>query len=183
MKYYEKTISRELVYQGTILDVERLVVELPNGRKTKRDIVRNFGGSVVVPITDKGTIILVEQLRKPLDKIMLELPAGKIDDGESPEECARRELKEETGYMAENFKKILTLNPSPAFSDETLYVYLATGLSKGQSKPDEDEFISAKEFTLEETLKMIEQGIITDGKTIAGILMAVRPTKEEECKR
>ncbi len=174
MNYYEKTISTQSIYEGSIINVERLTVELPNGRLAPRDIVRNPGASVVVPITDDGEIILVEQYRKPNDKVFIELPAGKLDKGEAPELCAARELKEETGYTAHTLKKILTLHPAPAFADEILHVYLATGLKYGESSPDEDEFISAKPYDLNRVLEMIEEGAITDAKTVAGVLLAAR---------
>jgi ADP-ribose pyrophosphatase len=174
MDYYEKTIGTEPIYKGSIIDVERLTIELPNGKHATRDIVRNPGASVVVPINSDGRIILVEQFRKPNEKVFIELPAGKLDKGEAPELCAARELREETGYTAQTLKKIMTLHPAPAFADEVLHVYLATGLTQGDSQPDEDEFISAKAYELDEVLAMIEQGIITDAKTVSGILMAAR---------
>lgn len=175
MNYYEKTIGTQPIYHGNILDVERLTVELPNGKMATRDIIRNPGASAVVPITDDGHIILVEQFRKPNDRTFIELPAGKLDyPGEDPADCAARELKEETGYSAAKLEKILELYPAPAFADEILHIYLATGLSCGEIEPDEDEFISAKAYPLEEALKMIDEGIICDAKTVAGILMAVR---------
>ncbi len=174
MNYYEKTIGSQPIYQGNILDVERLTIELPNGKTATRDIIRNPGASVVVPITEDGQIILVEQFRKPNDRVFIELPAGKLDQGEDPAACAARELKEETGYSAEKLVKILNLYPAPAFADEILHIYMATGLSCGECQPDEDEFISAKAYPLEEALSMIDKGIICDAKTVAGILMAVR---------
>ncbi len=177
MDYYEKTISTQPIYQGSIIDVERLTIELPDGRRATRDIVRNPGASVVIPITDDGQIVLVEQFRKPNEKVFIELPAGKLDKGEDPEHCAARELKEETGYSAKSLKKILTLHPAPAFADEILHVYLATGLTKGDCCPDEDEFISARTYDLNQVLAMIEEGLITDAKTVAGVLFAARLVK------
>lgn len=175
MNYYEKTIGVQPIYHGNILDVERLTVELPNGKIATRDVIRNPGASVVIPITDDGQIILVEQFRKPNDKVFIELPAGKLDfPGEDPERCAARELEEETGYTAQKLEKILTLYPAPAFADEILHIYLATGLSCGECHPDEDEFITAKAYPLEEALMMIDEGVICDAKSVAGILMAER---------
>ncbi|NLU52883.1 MAG: NUDIX hydrolase [Clostridiaceae bacterium] len=174
MNYYEKTIGTELVYEGSIINVERLTVELPNGRIATRDVVRNPGASVIVPITDDGEIVMVEQFRKPTEKTFIEVPAGKLDEGEDPKVCAERELKEETGYTAKELKKILTLNPAPAFADEVLHIFLATGLTKGEAHPDEDEFISARTYKIEEVLNMIDEGKITDSKTVASVLFAVR---------
>ena len=173
MEYYEKTISTELKYKGNIIDVEKLMVELPNGKLASRDVVRNAGASVVVPIID-DEIILVQQFRKPPEKVFIELPAGKLEYGEDPAVCAARELKEETGYSTEKLVKILELYPAPAFSDEILHIYLATELIKGEAAPDEDEFISAKAYKITEALSMIDEGIINDSKTVAGILFAAR---------
>ncbi|HBR03324.1 MAG TPA: ADP-ribose pyrophosphatase [Ruminiclostridium sp.] len=177
MNYYEKTLNTESVYHGSIIDVERLTVELPNGRRTTRDVVRNPGASAIVPVTDDGKIILVEQFRKPIEKVSLEIPAGKLDKGENPDHCAVRELQEETGYTSKNIRKILTINPVGAYADEVIHIYLATELSAGKSHPDEDEFISAKAFSFDEIMSMIEKSIITDSKTIAAILFAARLLK------
>jgi ADP-ribose pyrophosphatase len=172
MIYYEKTLGTEQIYRGTIIDVERLTVKLPNGRVVTRDIVRNPGASAVVPLTDDGCIILVEQFRKPIEKTSLEIPAGKLDKGEDPTDCAKRELLEETGYTAGKLVKILTIHPTPAFADEILHIYLATDLSKGRACPDEDEFITARKYRISDVLKMIDDGVITDGKTVCGVLFA-----------
>jgi len=174
MEYYEKTIDRKPVFKGNIIDVEVLTVELPNGRIATRDIVRHGGAAVIVPVTDKGEVILVRQYRKPYDKVFIEIPAGKLEKGEDPKICAERELKEETGYTAGKLEKILTLSPAPAYTDEVLHVYLATELTKGDADPDEDEFITAEVYPMEEALKMIKDGVITDAKTIAGLLFAAR---------
>lgn len=173
MNYYEKTLSSKLVYEGTIINVEKLTVELPNGHIASRDVIRNPGAAVIIPIID-DSIILVEQFRKPAEKVFIELPAGKLEYGEDPTACAIRELKEETGYSAEKIEKVLTLYPAPAFADEVLHIYLATGLTKGEAAPDEDEFISARAYKLEVALSMIDEGIINDSKTVAGILFASR---------
>lgn len=173
MNYYEKTIKSESIYEGSIINVERLTVELPNGKITYRDVVRNPGASAVIPVTEDGCVVLVEQFRKPIETTSLEIPAGKLDHGEDPLECAIRELREETGYKADHISKILTIHPTPAFADEVLHIYIATGLSKGEACPDEDEFITAKKYKIEEVVKMIHDGLITDGKTVSGILFAV----------
>ncbi|HHU90621.1 MAG TPA: NUDIX hydrolase [Clostridiaceae bacterium] len=173
MEYYEKTISAELKYKGNIIDVEKIMVELPDGKLASRDVVRNAGASVVVPVIN-DEIILVQQFRKPPEKIFIELPAGKLEDGEDPAVCAARELKEETGYSAKKLEKIMELYPAPAFSDEILHVYLATELIKGEASPDEGEFITAKAYKITEALSMIDKGIINDSKTVAGILYVSR---------
>lgn len=174
MNYYEKTLHVQPVYEGSIIKVEKQTVELPDGRPANRDIIRNAGASAVVPVTEDGCFILVTQFRKPIETTSLEIPAGKLDPGEDPTHCARRELVEETGYQAEHLEKILTLHPAPAFADEVLHIYMATGLTPGACKPDEDEFITAQEYKAEEVLRMIREGIIKDAKTVAGILYASR---------
>lgn len=173
MIYSEKTLSKKVVYEGTIFNVEKLTVELPNGHIASRDIIRNPGAAVIIPIID-DCIVLVEQFRKAAEKTFIELPAGKLEYGEDPMDCAERELKEETGYSAKKIEKVLTIYPAPAFADEVLHIYLATGLEKGEATPDEDEFISARTYKLEEALDMIDRGIINDSKTVAGILFASR---------
>ena len=174
MDYYEKTIKSEPIYEGSIINVERMTVELPNQKIAYRDIVRNAGASAIIPITEDGYIILVEQFRKPVESISLEIPAGKLDHGEDPLECAIRELKEETGYVADHIKKILTLHPTPAYADEVLHIYMATGLSLGDACPDEDEFITTKKYKIGEIIKMIEDGTIKDSKTVSSVLFAAR---------
>ena len=128
MDYEEKTISEERKYSGNIINVNRATVLLPNGKQATRDIVRHPGASVVVPITDDWELLLVKQYRKPCEMVSLELPAGKLDEGELPETCAIRELREETGYVPENIQKVMDIHSTPGFSDEVLHMYVATGL-------------------------------------------------------
>lgn len=174
MNYYEKTIKTEPVYEGTIFEMEKLTVELPNGRIAYRDVIRKSGASVIVPLTDDGHVIMVKQYRKPVEEVSLEIPAGKMDDGEDPAQCAARELKEETGYTAGKLIKILELYPAPAYTDEVLHVFVATELTKGEACPDEDEFVHPVKCSMDEVLKMIQDGTIKDAKTVAGILYAAR---------
>ncbi len=174
MNYEEKTLNKKLIYEGSIIKLEQHEVELPNGKRSNRDIIRHKGASAVVPITAEGKIIFVEQYRKPFEAVSYEIPAGKLDPGEDPEVCAARELEEETGYKAGSLTKILALHPWPAFADEVIHIYLARDLKPGQVHPDEDEFISAFELTPEEALKWIEEGRINDGKTVSGVLYALR---------
>lgn len=174
MDYYEKTIKSERLFKGAIFDMDQLTVELPNGKKVTRDVIRNPGASVIVPLTEDGQVIMVRQFRKPIESVLLEVPAGKMDPGEDPLQCAARELKEETGYTAKKLMKILTLHPAPGFADEVLHVFVACGLSKGESCPDEDEFIHAEVYEMDAVIKMIEDGAITDAKTICGVLFTAR---------
>jgi ADP-ribose pyrophosphatase len=179
MNYEEKTVIEERKYSGNIINVNRATVILPNGKQATRDIVRHPGASVVVPITDDWKLLLVSQYRKPCEMVSLELPAGKLDDGEDPETCAVRELREETGYVAGNITMVMNIHSTPGFSDEMLHMFVATQLTEGFSCPDEDEFISCRKYPIEECIEMVQNGRITDAKTIIGIYLADRIKKGE----
>lgn len=179
MKYEEKTLERKHIYKGNIIEVESLKVSLPDGRESSRDIVLHPGASVVVPISGNGEIYMVTQYRKPIEKISLELPAGKLDKGEEPEACARRELKEETGLEAGNLKHLTSLHSTPGFCNEVLHLYAATELKEGEACADEDEFITCEKFPVSKLLDMILNHEVTDAKTIIGVLMADKILKGE----
>ncbi len=172
MDYNEKTVSQKSIYNGNIIDVELLTVTLPDGRQATRDIVRHPGASAVIALNSKGEMYMVRQFRKPLEAVSLEIPAGKLDHGEDPLVCARRELKEETGLSAENLKHIVSVHSTPGFSDEVLHIYAATFLKEGDSCADADEFITTEKYTVPQLLDMILAGKITDAKTIIGVFLA-----------
>jgi ADP-ribose pyrophosphatase len=173
MNYEEKTVKKEHIYKGNIIDVELVTVTLPDGRQATRDIIRHPGASAVIPLNEKGEIYMVRQFRKPLDAESLEIPAGKLDHpGEDPLKCAERELKEETGLSAKQLTHLVSVHSTPGFSDEVLHLYAATGLTQGDSCADEDEFISTEKYTVEQLEDMILKGEITDAKSIIGILLA-----------
>lgn len=172
MKYYEKTITKELIHKGGIINLEKLVVELPNNNQVNRDIVRHPGASAVVAINDKNEVYVVRQFRKPIDKELIEIPAGKLDKDENPLECAKRELKEETGLISKSIELLTSIHTSPGFADEVLHIYLALDLEEGDSNPDENEFLSCEKIHIDKLLKMIEDKEITDAKTIVGLLYA-----------
>lgn len=176
MDYFEKKVSDDLVAKGGIIDYHKVTVELPNGRLAKRDVIVHPGASVVIPVTEDGYIYLVRQYRTPAETETIEIPAGKLDPGEDPKECAERELSEETGFSG-RITHITSFYSTPGFSNEVLHMYLATNLKAHDSHPDEDEFISTEKYSVEELLKMITDGKIIDGKTIIGILMADRYLK------
>lgn len=179
MEYFEKTIKTERKYTGNIINVEKLTVLLPNGKEATRDVVRHPGAAVVIPVKDNGNILLVKQYRKPCDMISLEIPAGKLDKGEDPVVCAERELAEETGYHARKLQKVMTIHSAPGFSDEVLHMYVATGLTKCEACPDDDEFITCGEYPLSDCVYMVDNGEITDAKTIIGIFLADRIIRGE----
>lgn len=179
MNYEEKTIERKSVYKGGIIDVDVLTVMLPDGRQAKRDIVLHKGASVIIPLTENGELHLVKQFRKPIEQVSLEIPAGKLDDNEEPEVCAKRELKEETGLIAGNIKHVLSMYSTPGFSNEVLHMFIATELEKGEACADEDEFITCEKIKVDRLVSMIFNGEIKDAKTIIGILVAEKYLKGE----
>jgi ADP-ribose pyrophosphatase len=172
MNTYEKTLSTNSIFKGKIINVELQDVLLPNGKTAKREIVRHCGGASVVPISEQGEIYLVRQFRKPYDEETLEIPAGKVDIGEKPLECAIRELKEETGLSSENIIHLTDMYPSPGFTDEIIHIYAATDVKVGNSKTDEDEFLSVEKYHITKIYEMIKSGKIKDSKTIVGVLFA-----------
>jgi len=166
MVFEEKSLSSEKVFKGHIIDVRVDIVELPDGKSAYRDIVEHPGGVGVVAITDDNKILMVKQFRKPIEKSIYEIPAGKLDKGEDPLSCGMRELEEETGYRAKEFISLGFMYPSPGFTDETTYMFLAKGLYKGESHPDEDEFLDVEEFEIERIREMILNNEINDAKTV-----------------
>lgn len=174
MDYFEKTIGSKEIFKGNIINVEQLTVELPNGKRATRDMIKHPGASVIIPITDKNEIYMVRQFRKAIERESLELPAGKLDPGETPYECAKRELKEETGLDAESIDFLISIHSTPGFCNEVLHIFTAKGLIEGNSCTDPDEFLNCEKFEISQLLKMIYDHKITDSKTIVGILMAER---------
>lgn len=168
---HEKILSEETAWRGKILDVRSLEVELPNGRRTGRDIVRHPGAAAVVALTESGKIVLVRQYRTALDRVTVEIPAGKLDPGEDPLECASRELLEETGMIAEKIAYLTTIATSDGFTDELIHIYMATGLSFSKSSPDADEFINVDLVEVGELVDAVLDGRIEDAKTVVGALL------------
>ncbi|MBQ5770166.1 MAG: NUDIX hydrolase [Clostridia bacterium] len=177
----ETIVSREKIYEGKIIDVEKWVAGLPNGKTALREIVLHKGASAIVPVDSEGNVYLVRQFRMPFQKISLEIPAGKLDyAGEDRFECAKRELKEETGFTAAEWKHLTDLETTPGFCTEVISVYLAQGLSKGDTDFDDDEFIDLVKMPVREAADMVMRGEIADAKTISGILMADKYLSSEE---
>lgn len=170
MIYEEKTVSSEKVFEGRIIDVRVETVEFPDGKTAYRELVDHPGGVGVIALTDDGKILMVRQYRKPIEKDIWEIPAGKLDKGENPKDCGIRELEEETGYTAKTVISLGYMYPSPGFANEVTHMFFAKELVKGTTNPDEDEFLDVKEFTVEEVKNMILNNEINDAKTVIGFL-------------
>ncbi len=171
-KFEEKTIHTEKIFEGKIIDLQVDDVLLPNGEKSKREIVKHPGAVAVIPITEDGKIVLVEQYRKPLEKTLVEIPAGKLDNNEQPLAAAIRELEEETGYTTKELSFVTSFYTSPGFADELVYLYVTDTLEKLDTPPagDDDEFIEIIELTLDEAKQYVEEEKIHDAKTNYAIL-------------
>ncbi len=168
----ENTEASEPIFDGCIIHVYKDTVSLPDGKPAPREVVHHNGAACVVPYTDDGKILCEYQYRYAARKVTLEIPAGKKDPGETPEECARRELEEETGYVAEKLVPIGEFLSTPGFCDEVIYMFAALGLKKSVSHPDDDEFLFLKAYPAEDIEDLILSGEITDGKTQAAVLKA-----------
>jgi len=167
MKTEEKKLSSTLVYGGKILNLYVDEVTLPDGKITKRECVRHCGGAAVLFILG-GKVVLVRQFRYLYNAETWEIPAGKIDKGETPEEAAKRELIEEVGYKAD-CKPYLKIYPTPGYTDEVIHIFIAESGEYVGSKLDEGEFLNVSYFTVEEALKMISRGEICDAKTVSAL--------------
>lgn len=170
----EVRLNSRMVFDGELLKVRSDEVAFPNGNHGVREWIAHPGATAVIALTPQRTVFMVEQYRYPLQRVTLELPAGKIDPGEPLEVCALRELREETGLSAETIRKIGAFATTPAFTDEIIHLYLAQGLSRHEASTDPDEFLTALELPVEEVLQKIINGEIMDAKTIIAMLMAER---------
>ncbi|MDH6365075.1 ADP-ribose pyrophosphatase [Enterococcus sp. PF1-24] len=172
-KFIEKTVKRQEIFKGQIIDVALDTVQLPNGQEASRELVFHPGGVGIIPVLTDGRILFVKQFRKPLEKIILEIPAGKIEPTEnrSPEVTAKRELEEETGYQASNWQHLIDMYVSPGFADECLHIYYADGLQKVENPlpQDEDEVIELYALTLAEAKEAVAKGWICDAKTLYAV--------------
>lgn len=166
--------SNEEVFSGRLLKVQRDHVTLPNGNVTTREYIHHPGAVAIVPVLPDGRVVLVKQCRYPLRTLLWEIPAGKLDHGEAEDadECARRELSEETGYEAEHWQRLVSIATTPGFSDEIIHLYKAWGLKQYAQHTDEDEFIGVAAFTPEELQKMVADGELYDAKTLCALYAA-----------
>ncbi|USK58693.1 NUDIX domain-containing protein [Peribacillus asahii] len=166
-KFEEKTLSSQKIFTGKVISLQVDEVELPDGKTSKREIIKHPGAVAVIAITDDGKIVMVEQYRKAMERSLVEIPAGKLEPGEEPLKTAKRELEEETGYVCERMEHVISFYTSPGFADELVHVYVAHQLSKKEDAAslDEDEFVEVIELTLEEAQQYIVEEKIYDAKT------------------
>ena len=174
MELFEKTIKENEIYNGKIIRVHVDDLELPNGKPAKRETVEHPGGVCVAALSENYTLTFVRQFRYPYHKVLLELPAGKLEKGENPLEAGMRELEEECGVVAENVISLGCVYPTVAYCSEIIYLYLATGLSKTAQHFDEDEFLETEEISLDKAVQMVMANEITDSKTVALVLKIAR---------
>lgn len=164
----ESKVDGEIAYDGHFLKVSRDRVKLPDGKITQREYIRHPGAVVILALFDDGRVLLERQFRYPNDQVFIEFPAGKIDPGEASLACAKRELEEETGYTATDWHFVCTIHNAIAYSDEHLDLFLARGLTAGDAKLDDGEFLETFTATIPEMLEMVKRGDITDVKTVIG---------------
>jgi len=167
-----KTLSSETTYRGKVFDVRRDQIRLPNGKSVSHDIVEHPGAVTLVPIDEQGQVWFVRQYRYAAQAELLELPAGSLDEGESPQACALREVREEIGMAAGQLLEIGEFFLAPGYSTEYMYVYLATNLRPDPLEADADEFLTVEAVPANQAFHMAESGLIQDGKTIAALYLA-----------
>ena len=171
----EKQASSEDIFDGVVLHVKRDTVTLPNGSSAVREVIRHIGAVCVIPVTENNEVIMERQFRYPLDRVILEIPAGKLD---APDEdrlsAIQRELREETGFTADEWTEIGDFHPAPAYSDEYITMYMARGLHKGEQDLDADEFLDVCTVPLADLVREVMEGRLSDAKTQVCILKAAR---------
>lgn len=172
MKFEEKTIMTEPIFEGRVIQVQVDTVRLPNGEQSTREIVKHPGAVGIIPMTADGKLIVVEQYRKALERTIVEIPAGKMEPGEERTVCALRELEEETGYGTQNLTYLQEVVTSPGFCDEVVHIFVARDIFKIDHPAglDDDEFVEVKAVTLEEAQQLMAQGVICDAKTIIAVM-------------
>jgi ADP-ribose pyrophosphatase len=173
-----KILSSEVVFKGRVFSVRRDKIQEPGGIVATREIITHHGSIVVLPVFPDGSILLIRQYRHAAQGFLWELVAGHLEQGESKSRGAHRELVEETGYTARKLRLLLEIFPSPGFVTEKMWIFLATGLTEGVARPEDDEKITSKRFSLAAAQKMIQNGTVRDAKSVAGILYYARFVKK-----
>lgn len=170
MNLRETPVEQEVKYEGRIIRLRVDKAQLPNGRIATREVVEHNGGVCIAALTEQRELLFVRQFRYPYQEVVLELPAGKIDKGEEPLACGKRELTEETGASAQQYRSLGRLYPSPGYCGEVIHLFLATGLSFGRMNPDEDEFLEVERIPLEKAVQMVLDNEVPDAKTQVAVL-------------
>lgn len=170
MKNEENTMKTERIFEGKVINLRVDTVELPGKKYSRREIVEHPGGVCILAITDDNELVFVKQYRKAVEEFILEIPAGRIEDDESPEFAALRELKEETGFSTSKITKVMQFYTSPGFTNEKIQLFMATNLEVGDLDLDENEYIEVVQINIQEAIKMVDEGVITDSKTIIALL-------------
>jgi len=172
MEFFEKCLDSQRIFEGKIFKVRKDKVLISDGSIHPREIVEHNGGVAVVPVTDNGDVLMVRQFRYAVGKELLEIPAGKLEEGEEPSECARRELSEETGCTASKWVYMGEMYPTPGYCQETLHIFLATGLKQGEMHLDEGELLAVERVPMKTLCEMIFANKLPDAKTVFGVLKA-----------
>ena len=175
--FTETTTECDYVYKGRVVHLRNDLIKLPNGKASQREFVEHRGGVAVLAVTDDGYVPLVRQFRYPLGKHLWEIPAGKLEEGEDPDDAIVRELREEAGLTAGNVKSLGMFYPTCGYSNEIIRLYLATDLNSVGAKPDDDEFLEIKYVSIDELYQKCLSGEIEDGKTIVAVLKYVALNK------
>lgn len=178
MDFFEKTLATKEIFKGKVFTVHVDDIELPDGSKSFREIVEHSGGVCVAAITDDNEMFFVRQFRYPYKRVLLELPAGKLEKGEDPLEAGKRELREECGVTAETIISMGTVYPTVAYCSEIIYLYAAKGLKSTSQELDEGEFLSVEKIKIADAVDMVMKGEISDSKTVA-LILKVNKLKEE----
>lgn len=171
MEHFEKQISTRQIYSGKVVRLRIDEVELENGSYSTREVIHHSGGVAILAIDDDDNLLFVRQFRYPYAEVLVELPAGKLNEGEDAYSCGLRELEEETGYTAEEYEFLAQAYPTPGYTDEILHLYTAKKLRKTKQKLDEDEFLTVEKIPYKKALQMCFDGEIKDAKTLIAIMM------------
>lgn len=182
MDFTEKPLKQDYLYRGKIINLRVDNAELPDGTTALREVIEHPGGVCVAALTEKEELLFVEQFRYPYMETVLELPAGKLEYGEDPFEAGKRELLEETGAAAKNYRDLGKLYPTPGYCGEIIHMYLAENLTFSEQHLDEDEFLEVRRIPLEEAFQMVMRNEIRDSKTQVGILKTYHLVKGQAAK-
>ena len=167
----EIQLGTKRIFEGKMINLRVDTVRLPNSKEAIREVVEHPGAVAVVPILPDGRVIMVRQYRYPIKQNLLEIPAGKLDKNEQPEDCAIRELEEETGYCCCRLRHLTSIWTAPGFSDEVIHIYAAEDLIEKKQQLDDDEFLQVEIYNKDDLQNMIRNGIISDSKTVIGLCM------------